>query len=188
MNYLRQSTASQAVLLGPFVDSTDGVTAETGLTIANTDIRLSASGGNMFAKTSGGGTHDENGWYTITLDATDSATVGRLQVSCVVAGALPVFAEFQVVEEAVFNALFAASAPGYLQPATAGRTLDVSTGGEAGLDWANVGGKTTANALTGTTVSTSQVVASVTTKTGYSLVAGTGLGNQTSNITGNLSG
>jgi len=35
---LRQSTASQELLLGPFVDSTDGVTAETALTIANTDI------------------------------------------------------------------------------------------------------------------------------------------------------
>jgi hypothetical protein len=32
------------------------------------------------------------------------------------------------------------------------------------------------------------VASSVTTKTGYSLVAGTGLGNQTANITGNLSG
>jgi hypothetical protein len=110
MLYLRQSTASQSVLIGPFVDSTDGVSAETGLTIANTDIRLSANGGNMFAKTSGGATHDEAGWYTITLDATDSATVGRLQLSVAVAGALPVFAEFQVLEEAVFDALYAASA------------------------------------------------------------------------------
>lgn len=110
MQYLRQATGSQAVLIGPFVDSTDGVTAETGLTIANTDIRLSANGGNMAAKNSGGGTHDENGWYTITLDATDTATVGRLQVSCVVSGALPVFSEFQVLEENVYDMLFAASA------------------------------------------------------------------------------
>lgn len=107
MLILKQSTASQAVLLGPFVDSTDGVTAETGLTIANTDIRLSANGGNMAAKNSGGGTHDENGWYTITLDATDTATVGRLQVSCVVSGALPVFMEFQVVEESTYDFLYA---------------------------------------------------------------------------------
>lgn len=48
-----------------------------------------------------------------------------------------------------------------LYPTTAGRTLDVSTGGEAGLDWANVGSPTTALALTGTTISTSQQVASV---------------------------
>lgn len=48
-----------------------------------------------------------------------------------------------------------------LAPTVAGRTLDVSAGGEAGIDWANIGGKTTANALTSTTFATSQVVASV---------------------------
>jgi len=41
-----------------------------------------------------------------------------------------------------------------LKPTTAGRTLDVSAGGEAGLDWANVGSPTTSLALTGTTIST----------------------------------
>lgn len=49
-----------------------------------------------------------------------------------------------------------------LKSTTAGRTLDVSAGGEAGLDWANVGSPTTNNALTGTTISSSQVAASVT--------------------------
>lgn len=111
--YLKQSTASQSVLLGPFVDDTDGATAETGLTIANTDIRLSKNGGNMAAKNSGGGTHDENGWYTITLDATDTNTVGRLQVSCKVAGALAVWMEFQVLEEDIYDALIGASAAGF---------------------------------------------------------------------------
>ncbi len=38
-----------------------------------------------------------------------------------------------------------------LRPTTAARTLDVSAGGEAGLDWANVGSPTTTVALTGTT-------------------------------------
>jgi hypothetical protein len=41
-----------------------------------------------------------------------------------------------------------------LQPTTAGRTLDVSTTGEAGIDWANIGSPTTTVALTGTTVGT----------------------------------
>lgn len=44
------------------------------------------------------------------------------------------------------------SDPGGLEPTTAGRKLDVSTGGEAGLDWANIGSPTTSVALTGTTV------------------------------------
>jgi hypothetical protein len=41
-----------------------------------------------------------------------------------------------------------------LRPTTAGRTLDVSSGGEAGVDWANVGSPTTTNNLSGTTVKT----------------------------------
>ena len=112
MIILKQSTASQSVLIGPFVDSTDGVTAETALTIANTDIRMSKAGGNMAAKNSGGGTHDEAGWYTITFDATDTNTAGSLQVSVAMSGALPVFAEFQVIEEAVYDALYASGATG----------------------------------------------------------------------------
>lgn len=41
-----------------------------------------------------------------------------------------------------------------LKPTTAGRTLDVSAGGEAGVDWANVGSATTTVNLSGTTVKT----------------------------------
>ena len=48
-----------------------------------------------------------------------------------------------------------------LKPTTAGRTLDVSSGGEAGIDPANVGSPTATLNLSGTTISTSQVVASV---------------------------
>lgn len=39
-----------------------------------------------------------------------------------------------------------------LKPTTAGRALDVSAGGEAGIDWANVGSPTTTVNLSGTTV------------------------------------
>ena len=40
----------------------------------------------------------------------------------------------------------------YLRPTVAGRTLDVSSTGEAGVDWANVGSPTTSLNLSGTTV------------------------------------
>jgi len=108
--YLKQSTASQSVLIGPFVDDVDGATAETGLTIANTDIRLSKAGGNLAAKNSGGGTHDEAGWYTITLDATDTNTVGSLQLHVKVTGALMVHHEYTVLEESVYDGLIASGA------------------------------------------------------------------------------
>lgn len=49
-----------------------------------------------------------------------------------------------------------------IRPTTAGRTLDVSAGGEAGLDWANVGSPTTTVGLSGTTVKTATDVATDT--------------------------
>ena len=48
-----------------------------------------------------------------------------------------------------------------VMPTTSGRTLDVSAGGEAGVDWANVGSPTTAVNLSATNIDTDQVVASV---------------------------
>lgn len=108
---LRQSTASQEILLGPFVDSTDGDTAETGLTIANTDIKLFKHGGTTLTdKNSGGATHISNGYYYAVLDATDTDTVGNLEVHVKVAGALAVNREFIVVEEAVYDAIYASGA------------------------------------------------------------------------------
>lgn len=139
MIYLRQSTASQEVLLGPFVDSTDGNTAETALTIANTDIKIFKAGATTLAnKNSGGGTHISNGNYYAVLDATDTDTCGSGAIVVQVSGALAVRHAFHVLEEAVYDDLFAGSAAGYLKPTTAGRTLDVASTGEAGLDFANV--------------------------------------------------
>jgi len=160
--YLKQSTASQSRMVGPFIDDTDFKTVETGLTIANTDVKLSANGGAGANKNSGGGTHRNNGMYSLTFDATDTATVGELEGSILVSGALLVCFKFVVLEEAVYDALFASSAPGYLQPTTAGRTLDVTAGGTSGIDWGNIENKTTANDLSGTDI---QLVGTTTTNT-----------------------
>ena len=111
--FLKQSTASQEVVIGPFLDEDDGKTAETGLTISNTDIRLSKAGANIVAKNSGGGTHDELGFYQITLDATDTNTVGELLIAVHESGALPVFKYCYVLEEAIYDALFASSASAF---------------------------------------------------------------------------
>jgi hypothetical protein len=59
----------------------------------------------------------------------------------------------------LWNALTTVALP--LVPTTAGRTLDVSAGGEAGVDWANVGSPTTAVNLSATNIDVDQVVASV---------------------------
>ena len=108
--YLRQSTASQEVLLGPFVDSTDGNTAETALSIANTDIKLWLAGATTLAnKNSGGATHISNGNYYAVLDATDTATLGSGAIVVQVAGALAFRMPFTVLTAQVYDSLIAGS-------------------------------------------------------------------------------
>lgn len=103
---LKQSTASQEVPLGPFLDDTDGKTAETALTIANTDIKVWKNGATTLAnKNSGGATHISGGIYYAVLDATDTNTLGPLVIFVQVAGALPVRVECEVLAANVFDSL-----------------------------------------------------------------------------------
>jgi len=105
MLYLKQSTAA-TIKLGPFVDDSDGKTAETGLTISQADIRLSKNGGDI-AQThnSAGATHDELGYYNVPLDTTDTNTLGTLKVIVSKSGALPVFADFMVITAEAYDTL-----------------------------------------------------------------------------------
>ena len=97
MSELKQST-SATFRIGPFVDSTDGVTPETGLTINQSDILLSKNGAGFLQKNqTGGATHDTGGWYEISLNSTDTNTNGSLEVSVNVAGAAPVWKELSVL-------------------------------------------------------------------------------------------
>lgn len=103
---LKLSTASQEIPLGYFVDSTDGNTEETGLSIANTDIKLWKAGATSLAnKNSGGATHMANGLYYAVLDATDTDTLGPLVIFVHVAGALPIRLECRVMPANVYEAL-----------------------------------------------------------------------------------
>jgi hypothetical protein len=104
--FLRQSTASQEISLGYFLDTTDGNTEETGLTIANTDIKIRKGGGTtLINKNSGGGTHISNGIYSAVLDATDTNTLGDLVIYCHPTGALATKLEYTVLPAASYDAL-----------------------------------------------------------------------------------
>lgn len=93
---LKQSTAVD-LLVGPFIDDTDGKTPETALTITQAEVRLSKNGGNMAQKNEATAlSHDELGMYVCKLDATDTNTLGRLQVTIWESGALIVYHEFMV--------------------------------------------------------------------------------------------
>jgi hypothetical protein len=95
------------VSIGPFLDSADGVTAETGLTITQPDIRLKKNGGAWAQKNAAQTlSHEENGWYEISLDTTDTNTLGNLLIAVNESGALPVWREFQVVTANVWDSLF----------------------------------------------------------------------------------
>lgn len=102
--YLKQSTASQEIPLGYFLDSVDGNTEETGLTINASDIKLWKAGATTLAnKNSGGATHISNGVYYAVLDATDTDTLGSLVIFVHVAGALSVRLECVVLAANVYD-------------------------------------------------------------------------------------
>ena len=107
---LRQATA-QTLRIGPFVDDSDGNTVEGSLTITQPDLRLSKDGGN-FAQLNAAGTlsHDELGWYILALDTTDTDTVGELLLAVHESGALQVVHSWTVVEESVYDGLYASGA------------------------------------------------------------------------------
>jgi hypothetical protein len=106
---LKQSTA-YTFRMGPFLDSGDGNTEETGLTIADTDVFLSKAGGDMAAKNdTTDPAHDQNGFYTIVLNTTDTGTLGPLDIFCHPSGALYCEKHFMVVPAAVYDSLVAGS-------------------------------------------------------------------------------
>ena len=160
--FLRQSTA-QTVRFGPFLDITDGVTEEVALTLAQADMRLSKDGGAFAQKNAAGNaTHDSDGWYSTSLNAIDTATVGELIMNVhQPANALPVWMRWWVVEEAVYDSIYGAAAAGPLQPTVAGRTLDVAATGEAGVDLDNTVGTLDAAQIGADAITAAKVAADV---------------------------
>ena len=102
--YLKQSTTT-TIYLGPFVDDSDGKTAETALTIT---AYLSKAGAAAVARNSATAiSHDRDGYYRVELNATDTNTAGRLRVFSSTAGALPVWADCVVLPANVYDSLIA---------------------------------------------------------------------------------
>jgi hypothetical protein len=109
MRWLKED-ASVNIRVGPFVDTSDGSTAKTGLTIAATDVLVSKNNAAFATKNSAAGaTHDIAGYYSVPMDATDVGTAGSLRVivNKQAASAMPVCEDFQVLPPNVFEALSA---------------------------------------------------------------------------------
>lgn len=101
--FLKQNT-SVSVMLGPFVDETDGFTPEEGLTIGSGDVRISKADG-AFAGCSDdpGFAHNDSGWYSGVLSIADTDTLGSLIVSVYVSGARPVDRKFTILPSMIYN-------------------------------------------------------------------------------------
>lgn len=103
---LKQSTATD-VELGPFVDSADGITPETALTISQADCQLIKNGGAAAQKNDAtSATHLAGGHYKVPLNATDTGTLGRLRLYVNESGAVPIWRDFMVVPANVFDSYF----------------------------------------------------------------------------------
>jgi hypothetical protein len=163
--WLKQST-SVDVPIGPFLDASDGVTAETGLTITQPDIRLKKNGGAWAQKAAAQTlSHEENGYYEVTLDATDTNTLGLLRLAVAESGALPIWEDFLVLPANVYDALVSGS------DALQVHTNEITNGLIVEATFAN-------NAITDAKVAADVTIASVTGA----------VGSVTGNVGGNVAG
>lgn len=216
--YPRNAASPERIAIGPVLLIADGTVQTAGVT-----VRIIPFGG---SEADGLGTtaYSTDGvvLYTPTQAETNytSFVLIAKKSACIPANVTVVTSARSVSGEVQVGGYASGQVP--LQPTTAGRTLDVSAGGEAGIDLANIGSPTTTVNLSGVTIKTAtdvetdtqdiqsrlpaalvdgrivanaQVVgdktgytATVSDKTGFSLLATTGLGNQTADITGSLSG
>jgi hypothetical protein len=110
MKILRQSTV-QVIQFGPMVDKGDGVTLEIGLATAmdnaTTGLRVSKDGA-AFADRNDSTVpaYDAMGCYRVTLNATDTGTVGNLRIIFEEAATcLPHWEDFAVIDANTFDAL-----------------------------------------------------------------------------------
>lgn len=104
MPFLKQSTTT-TIKLGPFLDISDGITEETGITPV---IEIAKNNGAFAARNSATAiAHDAEGWYNVELNTTDTNTLGTLTVKSQDSSThLPVFEKFDVVKAEVYDTFF----------------------------------------------------------------------------------
>jgi hypothetical protein len=92
--YLKQS-ATPTIVLGPFLDSTDGVTAKTA---ASPVPKLSKNGAAFAARSDATAiAHMENGYYSCVFNATDTGTLGILAIGATGTASIPIRQDYLVV-------------------------------------------------------------------------------------------
>ena len=113
MTFIIRQTTAVNIPMGPFIDPT-ARTAETGMTITQAETFLSKNGASQVAKSdTNSATELGNGMYSIALDTDDTTTVGTLAVYVNDSQASPMAVECQVIEEAIYDALYVLNADGF---------------------------------------------------------------------------
>ncbi len=149
--WLKQSTATD-VELGPFVDDTDGKTAETGLTISQADCQLIKNGGAAAQKNDAtSASHLAGGHYKVPLNTTDTNTLGRLRLYVNESGALPAWRDFMVLPANIYDSLVGGS-----------DYLDVNTVQAAGTAWGS--GAITAASIAADAITAAKVASDAVTE------------------------
>lgn len=122
-------STSRAVLIGPFIDETDGKTRQTGLSLVASDCRISKNGANVATPTlSGSITHAFQGHYYLTFATGDVDTNGTLELVVYKSGSLPVFHNFDVLPAASWDVLHGSSIFDVNMTKVAGSNVSATSG------------------------------------------------------------
>jgi len=152
-------------------DSNDPSASVTITNLVDADLKVHKDGGTTQATVDGATISIDfdtiTGTHLVTIDtsadafyATGSDYMVRMEGTTVDAG---------TINAALFTfSIQNRYSAGALRPTTAGRTLDVTATGAAGIDWGNIENKTTANDLSGTDI---QLCDTTTTVTGGATAA-----------------
>ena len=113
MQLLKQSTGVD-VRLGPFVDATDGVTPETGITLGTADqaeaLKHNGAATVDISAATWAAVTGCDGWYDLTLTTSHTDTLGLLEIVVQDSSVcLPVFARFMVVPANIYDSLIGGS-------------------------------------------------------------------------------
>lgn len=179
--FIADSSSTTGAGLANLVYNTSSLVAYYFAGDLSNEVSITLATATLGTWTSGGFIAVDNtnmpGWYEIGIpnEALDGGNECAIQFRGA-ANMVPVniYIELDTVD-------YQTDAMGALKPTVAGRTLDVTSTGEAGIDWANIGSPTTSVALSGTTISTSQAVGSVSGAVG-SVTAGVTISGTTTTL------
>jgi len=160
--WLRQNTETTENL-GPFLSNDTGTLNITNLVITPDLIKIGKNGGTMLAKEQAGtAVYNTDGDYQFTFGTGDTDTLGKLRYSINVGTSLPVWGDYEVVTQNVYDSFFGTNK---FDVGTAERVNSAPASNPSG---GTVGLAIQVNTLP-STLGTVQNVLAVQDKTAYSL-------------------